>query len=74
MWASSARTITAAALPSATPEQSMMLSGAAAIGDPSTSSMLTSLRNWARGLAAPFLWFFQAMRASVRLPSAGSTP
>ena len=37
-------------------------------------SLGTSLRNWARGLSAPFLWFFHAMRVMTSLSWASSTP
>ena len=73
-WASSARTTIAAAEPSETPEQSKMPSGPATSGELAIVSLETSLRNWARGLSAPFLWFFQAMRVSTSFSSAGSTP
>ena len=31
-------------------------------GEHAMTSLATSLRNWARELSAPFLWFFHAMR------------
>ena len=62
------------AAPSDTPEQSKMPSGPATIGLQAMVSLETSLRNWARGLSAPFLWFFQAMRVSTSFISSGSTP
>ena len=74
LWASSARTTMAAAEPSDTPEQSKMPSGPATIGLHAMVSLETSLRNWARGLSAPFLWFFHAMRVSTSFISSGSTP
>ena len=37
-------------------------------------SVETSLRNWARGLRAPFWWFFQEMRASTSVSSSSLTP
>ena len=64
----------AAAEPSETPEQSKMPSGPATIGLQAMVSLETSLRNCARGLSAPFLWFFQAMRVSTSLSSSLSTP
>src|SRR3989440_13036356 len=73
-WASSARTMTAAADPSDTPEQSKMPSWPAMIGEEAMVSIGTSRRNWARGLTAPFLWFFHAMRVSTFFSSSLSTP
>src|SRR5438067_2201194 len=73
-WASSARTTTAAAEPSETPEQSKMPSWPAMIGEQAMVSFGTSRRNWARGLSDPFLWFFHAMRVSTSFISSGSTP
>ena len=73
-WASSARTMIAAAEPSDTPEQSKMPSWPATSGEHAIVSFGTSLRNWARGLSAPFLWFFQAMRVRTSFISASSTP
>ena len=64
----------AAAEPSLTPEQSKMPSAPATIGEQAIVSFETSLRNWARGLSAPFLWFFHAMRVMTSLISASSTP
>ena len=64
----------AAAEPSDTPEQSKMPSGPATIGLHAMVSLETSFLNWARGLSAPFLWFFQAMRVSTSLSSSLSTP
>ena len=43
-------------------------------GDLQIVSIGTSLRNWAFGFFAPFLWFFHAMRASTCFSSASSTP
>ena len=37
-------------------------------------SLETSLRNWARGLSAPFLWFFHAIRVRTSFISCSSTP
>jgi len=37
-------------------------------------SVETSLRNWARGLRAPFWWFFHEMRASTSVSSSSPTP
>ena len=51
-----------------------MPSGPATIGLQAMVSLETSLRNWARGLSAPFLWFFQAMRVSTSFSSSLSTP
>ena len=48
-------TMIAAAEPSLTPEQSKMPSGPAMSGAHAMVSFETSLRNWARGLSAPFL-------------------
>src|SRR3989304_492492 len=67
VWASSARTMTAAAEPSLTPEQSKMPSGPATRGEQAMTSLATSFLNCARGLSAPFLWFFQAMRVITSL-------
>ncbi len=67
-------TTIAAAEPSETPEQSMMPSGSATFGEFRIVSIGTSLRNCAFGFFAPFLWFFQAMRASTSLPFLGSRP
>src|SRR5438876_10921794 len=64
----------AAAEPSLTPEQSKMPSGPATSGEHAIVSFGTSLRNCARGLRAPFLWFFQAIRVSTSLRSASSSP
>src|SRR5437588_9527867 len=66
--------MTAAAEPSLTPEQSKMPSWPAMIGEQAIVSFGTSRRNWARGLSAPFLWFFHAMRVSTSFISSGSTP
>src|SRR4030095_9360829 len=74
LYASSARTITAAAEPSDTPEQSKMPSAPATWGEHAITSLATSLRNCARGFSAPFLWFFQAMRVIASLNAASSTP
>ena len=74
LWASSARTMIAAAEPSLTPLQSKMPSGPATSGLQAMVSLETSLRNWARGLSAPFLWFFQAMRVITSFSSWSSTP
>ena len=38
------------------------------------TSLATSLRNCARGLSAPFLWFFHAMWVIASLKVASSTP
>src|SRR6266508_3909729 len=73
LWASSARTITAAE-PSDTPEQSKMPSAPATWGEQEITSLATSLRNCAREFRAPFLWFFQAMRVIASLNAASSTP
>ena len=64
----------AAAEPSLTPEQSKMPSRPATSGEHAMVSFGTSLRNCARGLRAPFLWFFHAMRVSTSFSSASSTP
>ncbi len=64
----------AAAEPSDTPEQSKMPSAPATSGEHAMTSFATSLRNCARGLRAPFLWFFQAMRVIASLKVASSTP
>ena len=61
-WASSARQMMAAAAPSLTPLQSNTPSSPATSGDLAMVSMETSFWNWARGLRAPFWWFFQAIR------------
>jgi hypothetical protein len=53
LWASSARTTIAAAAPSATPAQSKTPRLPAILGAPQMVSVLTSLRNCARGLRAP---------------------
>ena len=66
--------MTAAAEPSDTPEQSKMPSAPATCGEHAITSLATSLRNCARGLSAPFLWFFQAMRVIASLNAASSTP
>lgn len=62
-------TITSAAAPSETSEQSVLRSGAAIIGFLSLTvlqnSKPRSRRMWAHGLATPLAWFFAAMRASV---------
>ena len=44
------------------------------IGEQAIVSLGTSLRNCARGLSAPFWWFFHAMRVSTSLNSSASTP
>src|ERR1700682_4848430 len=64
----------AAAEPSLTPEQSKMPSGPAMSGEQAMVSLATSLRNCARGLSAPFLWFFHAIRVRTSFISASSTP
>src|ERR1700716_1457470 len=64
----------AAAEPSLTPEQSKMPRGPAMSGEQEIVSFATSLRNCARGLSAPFLWFFHAMRVRTSFISASSTP
>src|SRR2546426_11722912 len=74
LWASSARQRMAAADPSLTPEQSKIPSMPATDGDLQIVSIGTSLRNWAFGFLAPFLWFFQAMRARTFFSSSSSTP
>src|SRR5262245_6402875 len=74
LCASSARQRMAAADPSLTPEQSKTPSMPATAGDLQMVSIGTSLRNCAFGFFAPFLWFFQAMRASTCLSCASSTP
>ena len=74
LWASSARTMIAAAEPSLTPEQSKMPSGPATSGLQAIVSFGTSLRNCARGLSAPLRWFFHAMRVSTSFISSSSTP
>ena len=43
-------------------------------GDLQMVSIGTSLRNWAFGFFAPFLWFFHAMRASTCFSVPSSTP
>src|ERR1019366_8007303 len=74
LCASSARTTIAAAEPSDTPEQSMIPSGSAILGEFLIASSDTSFWNCALGLRAPFLWFFHAMRVSTSLPLSGSSP
>src|SRR5262245_13462435 len=74
LCASSARQRIAAAEPSLTPEQSKMPSMPATGADFVMVSIGTSLRNCAFGFLAPFLWFFQAMRARTCFSSASSTP
>src|SRR5436309_6701852 len=74
LCASSARQRIAAAEPSLTPEQSKMPSMPATGGDLQMVSIGTSLRNWAFGFFAPFLWFFHAMRARTCLSVPSSTP
>src|SRR3954470_9903603 len=66
--------MTAAAEPSETPEQSKMPSWPAMIGLQAMVSLGTSRRNWARGLTAPLLLFFHAMRVRTSFISSGSTP
>src|SRR3982750_1243753 len=73
-WGPPARTMTAAAEPSDTPEQSKMPSWPAMIGEEAIVSIGTSRRNCARGLTAPFLWFFHAMRVRTFFNSSLSTP
>ena len=51
-----------------------MPSGPATSGEQAMVSLATSLRNCARGLSAPFLWFFHAMRVRTSFISASSTP
>ena len=51
-----------------------MPSGPAMSGEQAMVSLATSLRNCARGLSAPFLWFFHAMRVRTSFISASSTP
>src|SRR5262245_37483061 len=74
LCASSARQRIAAAEPSLTPEQSKMPSIPATDGDLQMASIGTSLRNWAFGFFAPFLWFFHAMRARTCFSWSSSTP
>ncbi|CAB4885979.1 unannotated protein [freshwater metagenome] len=74
LWASSTRTMIAAAEPSDTPEQSKMPSCPAMIGLQAMVSLETSFLNCARELSAPLRWFFQAIRVSTSFSSAGSTP
>src|SRR3954469_16034690 len=64
----------AAAEPSDTPEQSKIPRGPAISGELQIVSLATSFLNWARGLRAPFLWFFQAMRVRTSFISSLSTP
>ena len=71
--ASSARTISAQAEPSETPEQSKTPSRPATIGEASIFSFATSLRNWARSFSAPLRWFFQATWVIASRIAAGST-
>ena len=51
-----------------------MPSGPATSGLQLIVSFDTSLRNCARELSAPFLWFFHAMRVSTSFSSVASTP
>ena len=44
-----------------------MPSAPATCGEHAITSLATSLRNCARGLSAPFLWFFHAMRVIASL-------
>src|SRR5437667_11195419 len=64
----------AAADPSDTPEQSKIPRAPATRGELQMVSLATSFLNWARGLRAPFLWFFQAMRVRTSFISSLSTP
>src|SRR3979411_2658924 len=64
----------AAAEPSLTPEQSKMPSCPATKGELQIVSFESSFFIFARGLSAPFLWFFQAMRVNTSFISASSTP
>ena len=64
----------AAALPSATPEQSNTRSVPAISGALQIVSIDTSLRNCARSLRAPFWWFFHEMRASTSRICSSLTP
>jgi hypothetical protein len=64
----------AAAEPSETPEQSKMPRLPATRGELAIVSIETSFLNWARGLSAPFLWFFQAMRVMTSLSFGSGTP
>jgi len=64
----------AAAEPSLTPEQSKIPSAPATSGEHAIVSLGTSLRNCARGLRAPFLWFFHAMRVMTSLSCSSLTP
>ena len=43
-------------------------------GELQMTSFATSFLNCARGLSAPFLWFFHAMRVRTSFISASSTP
>ena len=51
-----------------------MPSGPATRGEQAMTSLATSFRNWARGLSAPFRWFFHAMRVMTSLSWASSIP
>src|SRR5262249_60112140 len=46
----------------------------ATFGDRSIASLVTSLRNWARGFRAPLWWFFHARCVSVARRSSSVTP
>src|SRR5262249_37394623 len=72
--ASSARQRTAAAAPSLTPRQAKRPRIAAPAGGLDMGSVGASLRNCAFAFFAPFLWFFQAMRASTCFSWSSSTP
>src|SRR6266403_5601239 len=74
LCASSARTTIAAAEPSDTPEQSMIPSGSAILGEFLIVSSDTSFWNCALGFFAPFLWFFHAIRVRTSLPLSASSP
>jgi len=74
-WASSARTISAHADPSETPEQSNTPSRPATFPAPAAIfSFDTSARNCARGFFAPLAWFFQATWVIASRMSCWSTP
>jgi hypothetical protein len=72
--ASSARTMSAQAAPSETPEQSKTPRRPATSGEAAIFSLATSLRNCARSFFAPLAWFFQATWVIASRMSSGSTP
>ncbi len=75
LYASSARTISAQAAPSETPEQSITPRRPATLPAPaSIFSFGTSLRNCARSFLAPLTWFFHATWVIASRIACGSTP